>query len=121
MKTRRQKQYGASIPRQTLSLCMIVKNEEANLGRCLESVKGVADEIIIVDTGSTDRTVEIARQHGAKIVSHQWDDDFAVARNVSLRAATSDWILVLDADEALDEEDAAASARSCAEMVRPPF
>jgi len=84
---------------------MIVKNEEANLGRCLESVKRVADEIIIVDTGSTDRTVEIARQYGAKIFTHQWDDDFAAARNASLRSATSGWILVLDADEALAEED----------------
>lgn len=91
--------------RPTLSLCMIVKNEEANLSRCLESVRGIADEIIIVDTGSTDRTVEIAREYGAKIVSHRWEDDFAAARNVSLSHATSDWILVLDADEALAEED----------------
>ncbi|PWB76968.1 MAG: hypothetical protein C3F08_10705 [Candidatus Methylomirabilota bacterium] len=90
---------------QTLALCMIVKNEEANLGRCLDSVKGVADEIVIVDTGSTDRTIEIARQYGATIVSHQWNDDFAAARNVSLSRATSDWILVLDADEALADED----------------
>ncbi|MDD5558295.1 tetratricopeptide repeat protein [Candidatus Methylomirabilis sp.] len=105
---RRNKQKGAHLQvarRSTLSLCMIVKNEEANLGRCLESVTGVADEIIVVDTGSTDRTVEIARQHGAKIFSHQWSDDFAAARNVSLRSATSDWILVLDADEALAKED----------------
>lgn len=91
--------------RPTLSLCMIVKNEEANLGCCLESVKGIADEIIIVDTGSTDRTVEIARQHGAEILTHEWDEDFAAARNVSLSHATGNWILVLDADEALAEED----------------
>lgn len=89
----------------TLSLCMIVKNEEANLSRCLESVKGVVDEIIVVDTGSTDQTVEIARQHRARVFSHQWNDDFAAARNVSLLHATSDWILVLDADEALAPED----------------
>lgn len=105
---RRNRQKGAQSQvtrRPTLSLCMIVKNEEANLDRCLESVKGVVDEIIIVDTGSTDRTVEIARTYGAKVLTHQWNDDFAAARNVSLRSATSDWILVLDADEALAEED----------------
>ena len=106
MKHNKQKGARSGVARrQTLSLCMIVKNEEANLGLCLESVKGVADEIIIVDTGSIDRTVEIARQYGAKISSYQWDDDFAAARNVSLRSATSDWIMVLDADEALAEED----------------
>ena len=103
------------INRQTLSLCMIVKNEEAHLSRCLESVKGVTDEIIIVDTGSTDRTLDIARQYGAKVALHRWNDDFAAARNVSLSHATSDWILVLDADEALAEED---KGRLCA-LLRP--
>ncbi|HWR21606.1 MAG TPA: glycosyltransferase family 2 protein, partial [Verrucomicrobiae bacterium] len=105
---RRNKQKGAHsqvTERPTLSLCMVVRNEETNLSRCLESVKGVIDEIIIVDTGSTDRTVEIAQQYGAKIFSHRWDNDFAAARNVSLSHATSDWILVLDADETLAEED----------------
>ncbi|MGB4780540.1 tetratricopeptide repeat-containing glycosyltransferase family 2 protein [Candidatus Methylomirabilis sp.] len=106
MKRNKQKGTSSGVTRRlALSLCMIVKNEEANLGRCLESVKGVADEIIIVDTGSTDRTVGIARQYGAKIFSHQWNEDFAAARNVSLQSAASDWILVLDADEALAEED----------------
>ena len=106
MKHNKQKGARSGVARrQTLSLCMIVKNEEANLGLCLESVKGVADEIIIVDTGSTDRTVEIARRYGAKISSYKWDDDFAAARNVSLQSATSNWIMVLDADEALAEED----------------
>jgi len=106
MKRNKQKGAGSGVTkRQTLSLCMIVKNEEANLERCLESVKGVVDEIIVVDTGSTDRTGEIARQYGAKIFTYRWDDDFAAARNVSLQSATSDWILVLDADEALAEED----------------
>jgi tetratricopeptide (TPR) repeat protein len=84
---------------------MIVKDEEANLARCLDSVRGVVDEIIVVDTGSTDRTVEIARRYGARIFYHQWDDDFAAARNVSLSHARSDWILALDADEALAAED----------------
>ncbi|NLG78652.1 MAG: glycosyltransferase [Firmicutes bacterium] len=84
-----------------ISLCMIVKNEEEFLPACLDSVKGVVDEIIIVDTGSTDRTVEIARQYGAKVYHYEWNDDFAAARNESLRHATCGWILVLDADERL--------------------
>ncbi|NJD69892.1 MAG: tetratricopeptide repeat protein, partial [candidate division NC10 bacterium] len=107
MKRRRRgtRSYQPTNVRQTLALCMIVKNEETNIDCCLESVKGVADEIVVVDTGSTDRTSEVARQYGAKIFSYQWDDDFSAARNVSLSHALSDWILVLDADEALAEED----------------
>ncbi|MBC7084270.1 MAG: glycosyltransferase [Firmicutes bacterium] len=85
-----------------ISLCMIVKNEEEFLPGCLDSVKGVVDEIIIVDTGSTDRTVEIARQYGAKVYHYEWNDDFAAARNESLKHATCGWILVLDADERLE-------------------
>jgi glycosyltransferase involved in cell wall biosynthesis len=84
-----------------LSLCMIAKDEEANLPRCLESVKGVVDEIILVDTGSTDHTKEIAAEHGAKVFDFPWTGDFAAARNESLSHATGDWILVLDADEAI--------------------
>ncbi|MDZ7260789.1 MAG: glycosyltransferase [candidate division KSB1 bacterium] len=87
----------------TLSLCMIVKDEEKFLGRCLESVKDIMDEIIIVDTGSQDRTVAIARGYGAKVIHHQWQDDFAAARNEALKHATGQWILMLDADEELDE------------------
>ena len=98
---RRQGSVARSRPakRQTLALCMIVKDEEAHLGCCLESVKGLVDEIVVVDTGSTDRTVEIARQYGARVFSYGWHDDFAAARNVSLSHAGADWILVLDADE----------------------
>jgi tetratricopeptide (TPR) repeat protein len=87
-----------------ISLCMIVKDEEALLPRCLSSVQGVVDEIIVVDTGSTDRTVAIAQQFGAAVYHHPWQDDFAAARNASLRHAHSDWILVLDADETLISE-----------------
>lgn len=87
-----------------LSLCMIVKNEAAYLPRCLESVRGVVDEMIIVDTGSTDSTVAIARNYGGKVFDHTWQDDFALARNTALAQATGDWILALDADEALDEQ-----------------
>jgi len=88
-----------------LSLCMIVKNEEAHLSRCLESVRGLVDEIIVVDTGCTDRTVEIARSFGARIFQFSWQDDFARARNFSLDQATGDWILVLDADESIAARD----------------
>jgi hypothetical protein len=81
---------------------MIVKNEERWLTRCLQSASGVVDEIVIVDTGSTDRTVEIASEFHAAILHHDWQDDFSLARNVSLERATGDWILVLDADEELE-------------------
>lgn len=84
-----------------LSLCMIVKNEAATLPKCLNSVKGVVDEIIILDTGSSDRTPHIAQEFGAKVYHFQWCNDFSAARNAALQYVTSDWILVLDADETL--------------------
>lgn len=87
----------------TLSLCMIVRNEERHLEACLQSARDVVDEIIVVDTGSTDQTVAIAERYGATLLHHAWTGDFSAARNVSLRAATCDWILVLDADERLTE------------------
>ncbi|MFC5448779.1 tetratricopeptide repeat-containing glycosyltransferase family 2 protein [Paenibacillus aestuarii] len=87
-----------------LSLCMIVKDEEQTLGRCLESVQGLVDEIIIVDTGSTDSTKDIAARFGAKISDFVWTKDFAAARNESLSKATGTWILVLDADEYVQKE-----------------
>ncbi|MEA2346195.1 MAG: hypothetical protein QOF63_4364, partial [Thermoanaerobaculia bacterium] len=90
----------------TLSLCMIVKDEEEMLPRCLAAAKPAVDEMIIVDTGSTDRTVEIAESFGATVVQHEWNGSFSDARNVSLEAATGDWIIYLDADEVLVEEDA---------------
>ncbi|MFL5883949.1 MAG: glycosyltransferase [Thermoleophilaceae bacterium] len=89
-----------------LSLCMIVKDEEEMLPRCLDSVHDAVDEIVIVDTGSTDRTVEIAESFGAKVLHKEWTGDFAEARNASFDAATGDWILYLDADEVLVKEDA---------------
>ncbi len=85
---------------------MIVKNEEENLPRCLNSIANIVDEIIIVDTGSTDSTVEIAKSFGAKVFNHPWEGDFSKARNYSLKYATCDWILYLDADEELSREDA---------------
>ena len=92
------------MPNQTISLCMITKNEENNLADCLNSAKDIVDEIIIVDTGSTDKTKEIAKRFNAKIVDFKWVDDFSTARNEGLKHAAKDWILVLDADEVLDEE-----------------
>ena len=85
----------------TISLCMIVKNEEAVLARCLDSVKEVVDEIVIVDTGSTDKTKEIAAQYTGLVYDFAWDDDFSAARNASFSRATKDFILWLDADDVL--------------------
>ena len=87
-----------------LTLCMIVKNEEVTLSRTLDSVKGLVDEMVVVDTGSRDRTREIAREFGARVYGFEWCDDFAVARNECLKHAQGDWILVLDADEVLVPE-----------------
>ena len=95
--------WGTGEPR--VSLCMIARDEERFLAQCLESVASIVDEIIIVDTGSKDRTVEIAESFGARVVRFEWCDDFAAARNVALEAASGDWILSLDADEALRVSD----------------
>lgn len=84
---------------------MMVKNEEKCILRAIQSVKQIVDEIIVVDTGSTDQTVQLAMAMGAKIIHHEWDNDYPKIRNLGLRAATSQWILVLDADEALDPKD----------------
>lgn len=87
-----------------LSLCMIVKNEEATLPRCLSSVINVVDEMIVLDTGSSDRTPEVAAAYGAKVYHFTWTNDFSVARNVALEYVSGDWVLVLDADETLTPE-----------------
>jgi glycosyltransferase involved in cell wall biosynthesis len=89
----------------TISLCMIVKNEEAVLARCLDSVKEIADEIVIVDTGSTDHTKEIAGRFTGKIDDFQWIDDFSAARNYAFSLATQEFILWLDADDFFAERD----------------
>jgi len=84
------------------SICMIVKNEEKNLERCLRSVKQCKNyEIIIVDTGSTDNTLKIAKNHNAKIFKYKWNNDFSAARNKAMEYARGDWVLILDADEEL--------------------
>ena len=89
----------------TVSLCMIVKNEEDVIARCLNSVKDIVDEIIIVDTGSTDNTKEIAKGFTNKIFDFNWINDFSAARNHSFSKATMDYILWLDADDVILEED----------------
>jgi tetratricopeptide (TPR) repeat protein len=91
--------------KNSLSLCMIVKNEERYLPKCLMSVKPVVDEIIVVDTGSTDRTRDIARAFGATVYDVPWTGDFSEARNCSLAKASGNWILVLDGDEAVSSLD----------------
>lgn len=89
----------------SISLCMIVKNEETVLARCLDSVVDLVDEIIVVDTGSTDRTVDIARSYTDRIFSFTWCDDFAAARNFSFEQAAMDYCLWLDADDVIEPED----------------
>lgn len=89
----------------TISLCMIVKNEEGVLARCLESVRGIADEIIIVDTGSTDKTKEIASRYTPRIYDFAWVDDFAKARNFAFSKASLEYVLWLDADDIILEPD----------------
>lgn len=89
----------------TLSLAMIVKDEAGNLAHCLDSVRDLVDELVVVDTGSTDGTVALAEGYGARMGHFPWTGDFSAARNESLRLCTGDWVLVLDADEAVDPLD----------------
>ncbi len=91
-----------------VSVSMIVKNEEKDLARCLSSVKPFADEIVVVDTGSTDRTVEIAESFGASIHYFAWCEDFAAARNFALDRTHGEWVLHVDADEVAVVADPAA-------------
>lgn len=88
-----------------LSLCIIVKNEEDNLLRCLKSAKDIVDEMIVVDTGSTDKTVEIAESFGARVYYYKWNNDFSAARNFAMDKAEGEWILLMDADDELDKKD----------------
>jgi glycosyltransferase involved in cell wall biosynthesis/cytochrome c-type biogenesis protein CcmH/NrfG len=95
------KKNNTKFKRPTISACMIVKNEEKMLARCFESIKDYVDEIVVVDTGSTDSTVEIAESYGANVYYHSWEDNFSKHRNQSIDYAGSDWILIIDADEEL--------------------
>lgn len=92
----------------SISLCMIVKDEEPFLAQCIESVRPIVAEIIVVDTGSRDKTKQIAAALGARVFERNWENDFAATRNFSLAQATAAWILVLDADEAIAAKDHAA-------------
>ncbi|MDQ5985814.1 MAG: Beta-barrel assembly-enhancing protease [Syntrophus sp. SKADARSKE-3] len=89
----------------TISVCLIARNEEKFLDQCLRSIKAIADEIIFIDTGSTDRTLEIAKKYTDKIWIHPWNDSFSEARNHYLKYATGDWIFQIDADEELVRDD----------------
>ena len=88
-----------------IGAAMIVRNEEAHLERCLASIAGLCDEIVVVDTGSTDRSIDIARSFGARVVERVWAADFAAARNVALEHVESPWALTIDADEAVTASD----------------
>ncbi len=107
-----------SAPRPLLTLAMIVRDEQDTLPRCLESVRGVVDQVVVVDTGSRDATVAVAERYGAEVYHFAWCDDFAAARNESLRHARGQWILYLDADEVLSA-DSAAQLRPLLE-AQPP-
>jgi len=103
----------ASIP--NLSICMIVRDEADRIARCVQRHLGLADEIVVVDTGSKDETPGLAREAGARVVEFEWRDDFAAARNASLEAARGRWALILDADEWIEEEDFARVRELCGE------
>lgn len=99
-----------------LSVCIIARNEEKNLPRAIASVRGLADEVVVADTGSTDRTVEIAKELGAAVCHFPWCDDFSAARNFAIDHAKGDWIFWLDSDEEL-LPDSVAEVRAC--VARP--
>jgi glycosyltransferase involved in cell wall biosynthesis len=102
-----------------VSLCVIARDEAGTLGRCLESAAAAVDEIVVLDTGSRDATVTVARAYGANVLEAPWTDDFAAARNLALAQASGAWVLVLDADETLTPDAAEALAGTIAEAGAP--
>ncbi len=108
------------LPQTGISLTLIARDEESVIARCLESAKSIADELIVVDTGSVDATREIARNVGATVIDFPWVDDFSAGRNAALEAATGRWILVLDADEYLPASSANAIRTLIAETRDAP-
>jgi GT2 family glycosyltransferase/tetratricopeptide (TPR) repeat protein len=115
-RTRLEERWGAAVPKPfpLVSACLIVKDEEDNLPTCLASLDGLADEIVVYDTGSTDATVAMAKEFGATVIEGYWDDDFSRARNEALAACSGDWIAWLDADETLRCPDVPALRASLA-------
>ena len=107
--------------RPLLSLCLIVRDEAERIGRCLDAALPIADEVVVVDTGSTDGTAAIAEAKGARVVPFVWIDDFAAARNAALDAARGDWILMLDADEVLERPRRERLRKLLAEAREPAF
>lgn len=105
-----------AVARPRVSLCLIVRDEERNLRACLGGCAGLFDEIVVVDTGSVDGTVELARALGAQVSDFPWCDDFAAARNETLRRASGDWIFWLDADDRLDPENRERLSRLLARL-----
>lgn len=101
-----------------ISLCVICKNEEQNIKKCLNGVSAIVNEMIVVDTGSTDRTVEIAKQSGAQVFHYEWDNNFSNAKNYALEQAKNDWIIFLDADEYILPKDARKIVRIILEIER---
>ena len=108
--------FGIQCHMATISLCMIVKNEQEVLGRCLDSIKSLVDEIIIVDTGSNDGTIEIAKRYTNRVYNFVWVDDFSLARNYSFSRATCDYVLWLDADDVLEGENIEAFRKLKSEL-----
>lgn len=96
------KESGNIMTSPTISLCMIVRNEEEFISKCLASIHDLVDELIVIDTGSTDQTMNICQKYQAAIYSYQWNDDFSAARNYGLSKASGDWIIWIDADEVLE-------------------
>jgi tetratricopeptide (TPR) repeat protein len=105
----------------SVSLCMIIKDEEKYLARCLASVKPIVDEMIVVDTGSTDRSKDIATAFGAQVFDYEWRDDFAAARNYSISKASGEWILILDGDEVISPLDHADFNKIVKKIPRVPI
>src|SRR5262249_29548303 len=93
----------AATGRKRRTLCMIVKDEERNLADCLRGFAPLFDQVVVIDTGSTDRTREIAKGFGAEVYDFPWCDSFSAARNESLRHATGDWVMWADADDRIDD------------------
>jgi len=107
--------YNVYMRKNNLSLCMITKNEQDTIAKAIASVSDVVSQIIVADTGSTDGTTDIARSYGAKVVDFKWCDDFSAARNFSIKHATSDWIMFMDADEVINPADTLKIPPLCGE------